>query len=372
MEYLGIERAIGRREITIVKAPAGNELPYEFDLRYAGRGFTMRGWDFTRAELAAAIKEHRMLNPALELGTNSCPWNCTFCFTEDPANAAGRKRRLENEMTLSERLALIDAVASLGARSINFVGAGEPTIDPHFWHLLERMIEHDITPIIYTEASLRLTNKSWVRRLYEMGATVVLKVNSFFNEEYQNAVVQGGRGLAPFGTNSYAAKRNEAIKLLIEEGFTDSEPTRLAFDTIVCKQNAGEVIALHKYARARNIFVLFVGYIPSGRSADGIHDALSRAEQFALFDEIAKVDRETFGILHRSKFPYSGGVPCSMRGTGLYVKITGEVFDCPGELFSLGNSRSEPLATIWNRARPITESLDGGCAPREAFWRTAR
>src|SRR5215208_5042342 len=105
-------------------------------MRCEGRGFTMRGWDFTRAELAKAVKEHRMLNPALELGTNFCPWNCRFCFTEDPNNVAGRKRRLANEMSLAERLALIDAVASLGARSINFVGAGEPTIDPDFWTLL--------------------------------------------------------------------------------------------------------------------------------------------------------------------------------------------------------------------------------------------
>src|ERR1044072_2819006 len=215
MEYLGIGRATSRSEITIVDVPAENELPYEFDLRYAGRGFIMRGWDFTRAELAAAVKEHRMLNPALELGTNACPWNCSFCFTEDPANAAGRKRRLENEMGLSERLALIEGVASLGARSINFVGAGEPTIDPHFWTLLERMKEHDITPIVYTEASLRLTNQSWVRRLYELGATVVVKVNSFFNDEYQNAVVQGGEGRAPFGPKGYAQKRTEAIKILI-------------------------------------------------------------------------------------------------------------------------------------------------------------
>jgi len=229
------------------------------------------------------------------------------------------------------------------------------------------MKERDVTPIVYTEASLRLTNRSWVRRLHEVGATVVVKVNSLLNEKYQNSVVHGGNGRAADARN-YTRTRNEAIDLLIEEGFTNSEPTRLAFDTIVCRQNISEVIPLHRYARNRNIFVLFVGYIPSGRSAEGIHDALTRGEQFELFEEIAKVDREAFGILHRSKFPYSGSVPCSMRGTGLYVKITGNVFDCPGELISLGNVHSEPLSEIWKRARPITQSFDGGCLPREAFW----
>lgn len=343
-------------------------LPREFDLRPARLGYTMRGWDFSRAELADAVNAHRMLNPALELGTNVCPWNCSFCFTEDPRNVAGNKRRLANEMSLGERLSLIDAVASLGARSINIVGAGEPTIDPNFWRCLERMNKHGITPIIFTEGSLRLTRRPFVRRLYELGATVVLKVNSLWNEEYQNAVVRGSSEKANPSADNYTRLRNDAIQLLIEEGFNQNEPTRLAFDTIICKQNAHEITRLHEYARAHNIFVLFVGYIPSGRSTDRLHDALTRSEQFAIFDELARIDRQKFGITHRSIFPYAGGVPCSMRGTGLFVKITGQVFDCPGELVSLGNVRAEPLSEIWERARPITQKFDGGCAPREAFW----
>jgi MoaA/NifB/PqqE/SkfB family radical SAM enzyme len=343
-------------------------LPSEFDLRPTGLGYTMRGWNFSRVELARAVNNHHLLNPALELGTNVCPWNCSFCFTEDPRNTAGNKRRLANEMSLDERLGLIDAVASLGTRSINIVGAGEPTIDPNFWHCLERMHKHGITPIVFTEGSLRLTRRSFVRRLYALGATVVLKVNSLWNEEYQNSVVRGNGDKVNPSVNNYTRVRNDALKLLIEEGFNRSEPTRLAFDTIICKQNAHEIIALHEYARAHNIFVLFVGYLPSGRSADGLHDALTRTEQFSIFEEIADIDRQKFGIIHRSIFPYAGGVPCSMRGTGLFVKITGQVFDCPGELITLGNVRSEPLSEIWERARPISQKFDGGCAPREAFW----
>ena len=369
MEYLESECDTGRSgQLVYDHATDAAALPYEFDLRPKGLGYTMRGWDFSRTELAAAIREHRLLNPALELGTNVCPWNCSFCFTEDPGNVAGNKHRLANEMSLNERLRLIDAAASLGTRSINIVGAGEPTIDPNFWHCLERMYKHGITPILFTEGSLRLTRRSFVRRLYELGATVVLKVNSLWNEEYQNSVVRGIGDKVNPAVNNYTRLRNDALTLLIEEGFNRSEPTRLAFDTIVCKQNAHEIMALHEYARTHNIFVLFVGYIPSGRSTEGLHDALTRTEQFALFDEIAKIDRQKFGIIHRSIFPYAGGVPCSMRGTGLFVKITGQVFDCPGELVSLGNVRSEPLSKIWERARPITQKFDGGCAPREAFW----
>lgn len=142
-----------------------NEFPREFDLM--SYGFTMRGWDFTRDELSEAKKAHQMLNPAMELGTNYCPWNCGFCFTEDPHNPEGDKRRLTDEMTLERRLQLIDEAADLGTRSINFVGAGEPTIDPQFWKIIERMERRNIVPIVYTEAVLRLTNRAFCQKLYD-------------------------------------------------------------------------------------------------------------------------------------------------------------------------------------------------------------
>ena len=347
-------------------APA--DLPVEFDLRPERAGFTMRGWDFTRVELAEALNGHRMLNPAMELGTNACPWGCLFCFTEDPKNPSGRKRRLKSELQLDERLSLIDQAADLGTRSINLVGAGEPTIDPGFWQIVERMNKRNITPIIYSEGALRLTRREFVKRLYDTGATVVIKANSLWDHEYQNFIV---RGLTqnPAAEN-YARQRNRALDLLLEAGFADCNPTRLALDTIVTKQNRAEIPALHRYARKHNIFVLFVNYLPSGRSSDGVSDALSREEQRAVFDELAHIDAEEFNIPHRSHFPYAGGVPCSIRGTGLFVKITGEVFDCPGELISLGNIRNEPLSSIWEKARPITQGFDGGCAPRDTFWET--
>jgi len=344
-------------------------LPREFDLP-AELGFTMKGWDFTRQEVAAALHQHRMLNPAMELGSNICPWNCDFCFTESPTNMDGVKRRLQREMSLNERLGLIDQAAALGVRSINFVGAGEPTIDPHFWKLLARMKERGITPIIYTEGSLKLTSRRFCEGLFEMGATVVLKVNSLGNEDYQNRVVQGLRPKPGIPSKSYFLGRQRALETLMDVGFNGSVPTRLAFDTIICRENMDEIEQIHRFARLQNIFVLFVNYLPSGRTKDGHTTAISRDQQFAIFEKLARVDETEFGIVHSTSFPYAGGVPCTIRGLGLFVKIEGEVFDCPGESMALGNVRTESLAQIWDRTRPISAGFDGGCFPREEFWKT--
>jgi MoaA/NifB/PqqE/SkfB family radical SAM enzyme len=342
-------------------------IPSEFDLPFK-HGFTMKGWDFSSAELADAMKDRRMLNPAFELASNFCPWNCGFCFTEDPSNVEGVKRRLQNEMSLDERLRLIDQAADLGTRTINFVGAGEPTIDPNFFTLLERMKSRSITPIVYSEGALKLTDRDFVKRLFDTGATVVLKVNTLKDEAYQNAIVAGPAGRKTPRQQNYFQDRNRALEILIEEGFNESDPTRLAFDTIICKENVDEILDIHRYTRRNNIFVLFVNYLPSGRSTEPMHNAITREEQFAIFEQMAEVDRKEFGIEHRSCFPYAGGVPCTIRGFGLYVKIGGPVFDCPGESQAMGNVRQESLQQIWEKARAIQENFNGGCLPRKLFW----
>jgi MoaA/NifB/PqqE/SkfB family radical SAM enzyme len=334
----------------------------------ADSGFTMKGWDFTADDVRRAIAEHRLLNPAMELASNACPWNCDFCFTESPDNPVGHKHRLDRELSLDQRLQLIDDAAALGARSINLVGAGEPTIDPTFWPLMRRMQERGITPIVYTEGSLRLGARAFCERLYDAGATVVLKVNSLFNADYQNRVVQGLRPKAGIPTGSYFERRQDALNMLMEVGFNRSVPTRLAFDTIICRENLDEIEDVHRFARRHNIFVLFVNYLPSGRTRDGHTTEISLDQQFAIFRRLAAIDQQEFGITRGWSFPYAGGVPCTIRGLGLFVKIRGEVFDCPGESMCLGDVRTDSLQTLWQRARPITAAFDGRCQPREEFW----
>lgn len=343
------------------------KVPSEFD-QAPHFGFTMRGWNFSCTEIEGAIAQHRMLNPAMELGTNVCPWNCDFCFTESPQNISGPKRALRGELSVERRLQLIDEAAALGARSINFVGAGEPTIDPEFWRLIERMRSQSIVPIIYTEGTLRLTQRHFAQRLFDLDATVVLKMNSRQDHAYQDRVLRGTRPKSGVPTKSYSQARERALEMLLDTGFAEPTPTRLAFDTIICRENVEEIEDLHRFARERNIFVLFVNYLPSGRTRDGHTSAISWAEQQVIFDRLAAIDRDDFQIEHGAQYPYAGGVPCTIRGLGLYVKIQGEVFDCPGEARRLGNLKEHSLSEIWETVRPITAGFDGRCLPRQEFW----
>ncbi len=350
-------------------------IPSEFNIIQTGKGYTMKGWDFTLIEIAEALQNNRMLNPAYELGTNACPFNCNFCFTEKKQNPYNLKRPLKNELSMAERLKLINDSAELGARSIDFVGAGEPLIDPYFWELIGYMAGKGITPIVYTEGTAggrgrnTLTSRDNAERLFDLGATIVLKVNSLEKEDYQNRVVLGDKEhQRQLGIN-YFEQRNRVLEVLMNVGFNKPDPTRLAFDTIICTENYDEITRIHRFARSNNIFVLFVNYLPSGRSSDPLTNAVSKEQQFAIFDELANIDKDEYGLIHKSAYPYAGGVPCSIRGLGLYVKIQGEAWDCPGESQPLGTIRQESLRELWEKAAPIRRRFNGGCEPREIFWR---
>lgn len=338
----------------------------ELDLP-AENGLRMHGWDFSQAEIARALRDGAILNPALELAPNFCPWNCDFCFTEK--GLGGTKRKLRDELTLAEKLELIESLAQRGTRSINIVGAGEPTIDPDFFTLIDAIAAAGIVPIVYTEGSLKLSDLAFTQRLYDSGATVVLKVNSLVNPEYQNAVLLSGNPSPSTPKFDYFERRKQALANLIAVGFNSAVPTRLAFDTIACRENFAELEALHRYARDNNIFLLLVNYLPSGRSTAGHTNAISRAEQFGLFARLAEIDRSEYGIEQRGIHPYNGSQPCLIRGTGLFLKINGDVLACPGETVPVGNIRREPLDQIWQTLAEVRRSFDGSCPPRERFWK---
>lgn len=330
-------------------------------------GLIMRGWDFSQAEVRAALTEGRILNPAVELCSNVCPWNCDFCFTESAF--AAKKRRLADELSFEERVRLLDDLAALGARSVNIVGAGEPTIDPYFFELIEAAAGLGMTPLVYTEGSLKLSDRDFCRRLHDSGATVVLKVNSLWQEEYQNSILVSGNTDHHTPKFNYFRKRQEALDNLFALGFNAVAPTRLAFDTIVCRENEAEIERLHRHARDHNIFVLLVNYLPSGRSASGHTNSLSRGEQFDVFRRLAAIDLADYGIRQRGIFPYAGSQPCTIRGAGLFVKINGDVLACPGETEPVGNIRQTGLPEIWDRLAEVRAAFDGGCPPRERFWK---
>lgn len=348
---------------------------------------TVAGWSFSEEELTAALRGTVLLNPSIDL-TNACNLNCPYCFIEEKNST--RKARRPDELTVSEILAVLSDLAENGARTVNIVGAGEPTVDPFFAEIVAEMARLELTPVVFTNGVRIAQEPGAADALWNVGATVVLKYNST-NGPVQDLVA---------GRDGYASLRDAALTRLVQKGFSAPTPTRLALDTIAFQGNYAELPAIHRFCRSHNIHPLIADYIPTGRteggaffghqatqhlpvaarsSVSGILQPLDCGQRQTLFAELAEIDRREFGIERPPHCAYYSGGVCS-QSLGIYVDIQGNIWPCVararvvgGERLSglLGNVRhGQKPSVIW-RAHPYFRSLrdnyTGACPYKPAL-----
>lgn len=342
---------------------------------------TLRGWDFTDEEILEAVSSNKvLLNPSIDL-TNACNLNCPYCYIEEK-NSTRKTRRL-GELTLEESIKVIDDLKSLNAKTINLVGAGEPTIDPHFQEVVKHIYDSGMTTVLFTNGIKFTTDHSLVEFCYMNDVSVVLKYNS------QSPLIQD----LVSGRKGFASKRDEALKLLFQSGFNTVTPTRLGLDTIVFKGNTSEIPVLHKWCRDNNIFPISAEYIPTGRTENGEFTGsesikgfrpeeakeisfllmpVNSDERKLLVETIKGID-ESLKIKRNEDIAYYGGGTCSQI-LGLYIDIEGNIWPCVARSMkdrtklvngNLGNIRKGNLPSeIWLNhpyMQKIRTNYDGGC-----------
>jgi MoaA/NifB/PqqE/SkfB family radical SAM enzyme len=284
-----------------------------------GMGAVLKGW-------------HGGPSSVLDLRamTEKCPHNCYHCFTNK------NKKTLE----LREILKIIDQAAELGFKGVDFLGEGEPTIDSNFFQIIEYTSKRGIVPIVFTDAATKLREKNFVRKLYNSGASVCPKCDSLFNEEYQNQVVRDKTG-------KYFSQRNEAIRLLMKEGFNKSQKegtTRLGFDMVVTKRNFMEVEQTLRYCRNNNMWVVFSTYLPAGRCKDKSFDnslALSSEDLDKMRKDIQRIDNEY--EFNHPIFNNFATFPCVEF---MQIYGNGNVSPCPGNETLIGNIQKNTLEDL--------------------------
>lgn len=281
-----------------------------------GIGAVLRGWDITEQEFKEKL-------PVVDFRamTEACQHNCIHCFTD-------KKHRT---LTLAQIKYVIDEVAEMGARAIDFLGEGEPTIDPHFFEIIEYTANKGVIPVIFTDASTKMRNRDFIRHVWDTGASICPKCDSIFNRDYQNWVV-GDK------TGRYFDQRNEALKLLMEHNFNKVESdgtTRLGFDMIISSRNIGEVAETLRYCRKNNLWIVFSFYLPAGRSA-GIGFDRSLEPNVKARQEMRKlilsIDKDEFGFEHAIWNNFAT-MPCVER---IQIYGNGQVSPCPGNETIIG------------------------------------
>lgn len=313
--------------------------------------------------------------------TNACNLNCPYCYIEEKNSI--RKKRRANELSIEETIIVIDKLHSLGAKTIDLVGAGEPTIDPYFREIVMHIHKLGITTSLFTNGIKISKEPEFIDFLFDYDVTVILKLNSF-DPEVQDIVA---------GKKGYAKDMRYALDLLIERGFNLSSPTRLSVNTIAFQGNLKELPEIHRFCRDRNIYPMTGDFIPTGRTEAGefvapaslvgmsemeqkrakeLLQPLNSSQRMYLRNELQKIDNE-FGIEHSGCPSYYGGSICTQQ-IGLYVDIEGNIWPCvargiirDGKMQNglLGNVRNgDSIENIWNTHpyfKKVRTGFNGSC-----------
>jgi len=249
-----------------------------------GIGAMMKGWGISE-EHYRDINKFTIVN--FRAMTEACPHDCFHCFTD----------KTKRSLSLEEIKMIIDKLAAVGTSAIDYVGEGEPTIDPYFFDIINYTKKKGIQPVVYTDAATMLRDKDFVKRLYNTGASVAPKCDSLFNEEYQNWLVGDKKGV-------FFKERNEAISLLMDCGFNqvnDDATTRLGFDMVLSTRNMHEVDQTLRFCRENNIWIIFSYFLPTGRSGMEEFDrtlVIKEEDKVIIRNIIKSIDAE-YGFQHR-------------------------------------------------------------------------
>lgn len=295
-----------------------------------GIGAVLKGWDIKEDDFhrpdALQVVDFRAM-------TGACSHNCFHCFTN----------KSKKTLTLDEIKDVIDQAAGMNARTIDYLGEGEPTLDSDFFEIIEYTAREGIRPVIFTDAATRMRDRDFVKRVKDSGASVSPKCDSLWNPEYQNWVV-GDK------TGQYFNQRQEALDILIDEGFNEVQPdgtTRLGFDMVISKRNMGEVERTLRFCRNNNLWVIFAFYLPAGRSGSESFDRslmLSEEEKKALRETVQRIDKE-YGHEHPIYNNFATG-PCVEL---IQIYGNGDVSPCPGNETVMGNVKSHKLIDLHRR-----------------------
>lgn len=134
-----------------------------------GIGAVLNGWNITTAEFRSGT--HTIDFCAM---TEGCPHNCPHCFTD-------KKKRT---LSLDQIKLILNKVAWSGPKTVNFIGEGEPTLDRDFFEIVAVTSRLGLIPVIFSEGSARLTEPWFVRQLHSLNASVVLKLDSLWDQAY--------------------------------------------------------------------------------------------------------------------------------------------------------------------------------------------
>jgi MoaA/NifB/PqqE/SkfB family radical SAM enzyme len=309
-----------------------------------------------------------------------CSLDCPECFRKDSVVDDFS----DEDLTYDEIINVIDEARELGLQSVKICGAGEPTENTKFLQLIRDMTDRDIGLAVFTKGSVlgsdektSLFNKKYgittakelCEQLYDLKVSFMLGFQSFYTE-IQDEIVGGVEG--------HALVRNKALENLVNAGFNNTYPTRLAIcSNAISKMNYEEVFEIYVYARERNLYPVTTVTMVSGKQLDKEYlekTDITDQQKIDLWTKIYSWNIEN-GIQKLSQIQgegvsvLPGTHPCNQIACGLYVTANGNVVGCPGFTDVEGNVKETSIKEIWENSKNIRRAgtFNCKCPPKDGI-----
>ena len=301
------------------------------------------GLNFSREEIANAVKNNRLLTLDLET-SHLCNLKCIYCY-----NSSGKK--LNSELNLAEIKDIITQAKECGAKNISIIGGGEPFLHPNIMEIVRFIFDAGLAQDIFTNGTF--LPKETARELLTMKVQLVVKMNSL-KPEVQDFLV---------GVNGTGEKINKTLEMLQEIGY--NRDNLLGVESIICRQNIEEMPDMWRWARDRSIIPYFEMITFQGR-AKLHHLNVTIQELQNLFNELLRIDEENYGYTWNPHPPIAA-LSCQRHFHNLVVTSNGYVLPCVGVDIRLGNTRHSSLKDILNNSpilkslRNIDKNIEGSC-----------
>lgn len=334
----------------------------------------VRGWAFDNTTIVK--NKGKLLTLDIDFGSN-CSLNCPACFRKNSSLDG-----IKHELTLENLKGVIKQAKLLGLQSVKFLGAGEPFENSELLDFLYFLKEESIIPLIFTKGhvigddnlAFKYFSKNGVRNsidlvkeLNKCDASILIGFNSF-NDAIQAKMVGGDK--------DYTFNRNRALKLLVDHGFNEGNPTRLALiNSPITIWNVEEALEIYKWARIRNLYCVITPSMITGKVKDKVWEAITPPMKMLtqLYTDIYKFNIErnlqkVEQIIQEGIASYAGGHPCNQVSNGLYITLNGIVLSCPGsENLIEGNIWECTLEEIWLKSSNYKRSgvFNCGCIVKE-------
>ncbi len=276
----------------------------------------------------------------------ACNWKCFFCGTHSPTMTdedrsdywrGFRKDKAGLTMPLETAKRIIEDMARLKTKTLDFSGWGEPLLHKNTVPMVAYASEKGIPTVITTNGTL--LSARMAEDLIAAGLkSLVISVNSLVPETYK--LMHGIQD----DTTLENVKR--AIDYVYKKAAADGG-MQVIFNNAISKYNYKEIPLLHEFAsQYPRIHVNYTPYDPLATARGPFLDEAEADEvESTLIRLTGKSTFKQFWSYFARRFDRN--LPCFDPHESVIVNSNGDVFPCRGCNEVMGNVNKESFYDIW-------------------------